>query len=1311
VTLKQAGLAEEAHIKRQRLEKWLDEQVRSEGKIPTDKDFESIKARYRLQSEKLGAATFLNRLVVIKQLEAMGLSKPLLVTGGWNSPAYREFREFAPDLLKDETEGMGLLLSLLYDELALDLPGLFGRGGITDLFPIPASTLRVTIEALDQLELRDIWLDDTVLGWVYQFWNDPEREDLDTKLNQGGKVEPHEIASKTQMFTERYMVEWLLHNSLGQLWLGICRANDWQAEVISSGTLARLEERRSQWREWRESGKVALDALMPMETELEERWKYFVLAPQDGKELEISTVKSPSELGDLGGKSIVKSPSELEHLKNNSIRDLKILDPACGSGHFLVIAVGLLFALYQEEARHRQEVWTDEFIIKSILENNLYGLDIDPRAVQIAAAALWLKAKSFCPNFSLKSLNLVASNLNLAALAKDDPDLVALRRGVYEVTGIPENLTEKIIQSLRGADQWGSLLKVDEAVDRAISEFEANLGIKAAAVQTNMFEEVGSVQRALDFDAKRVKSSLLEMVESFLAKHTGGDDLGLRLRGQQLAAGVRFIRIIRENSYDLVIGNPPYQGSSKMADSKYLEKHYPKGKADLYSAFLERGLQLAKVGGLSALLTMRNWMFISQFSDIRQYLFDNFDLLLLGDLDRGAFTEILDEVVSTVMSIFYKNHSLDLQSIAIQPTPLDDKSRDSQRTSRKESAILLQIGRYKFHTDRFEVIKDKPLIYWWDEDFLKRYAETPKLGDLTEVRQGLATANNLRYLRRSWEVTLLSFDKRRFSELSSEPQHDLTWVPYIKGALGKLWFEPLDSLILWKNSALEKRLDYDYWGTKGGNGTPSRQYYFKQGVAFPKIGQDFVCRAFRYQSVFGDAGSSVFLEDVPLASCLMNSSLAQQILSSLNPTVNFQVGDVVRLPLFPIESADEIFAQLEIAFSQHEAVRETSVEFQQPGPTAWNYAQQWAQQAVDREPGTPLPPYQPIYQEPTPEQQLSYSIGLALGRFPLAPQPSEKSPSLPNGILYLSAYSPQNSLSHPASQIIQETWQQKAPPLKSSKGEQNLKKWLRENFFSDIHLKMYENRPIYFPLSSPKKNFVALISIHRWQNDTLQTLLADYLHPELTTMEGELKDLTEARSQSDKTQKAAAEKRYTEIQKLYDELQAFINLIAQIAEQGPPPANSKDQARETDARFQMNLDDGVMINSAALWSLLEPQWKQPKKWWSELCNAQGKGDYDWSHLAQHYFPDRVDQKCQKDPSLAVAHGVFWKYHPAKAYEWELRLQDEIGPDFTLDENHSDQYRQTFVEQHPQTVAELHAKEEKRRDRKYNKEKNLPLFAQ
>ncbi len=107
--------------------------------------------------------------------------------------------------------------------------------------------------------------------------------------------------------------------------------------------------------------------------------------------------------------------------------------------------------------------------------------------------------------------------------------------------------------------------------------------------------------------------------------------------------------------------------------------------------------------------------------------------------------------------------------------------------------------------------------------------------------------------------------------------------------------------------------------------------------------------------------------------------------------------------------------------------------------------------------------------------------------------------------------------------------------------------------------------------------------------------------------------------------------------------------------------------REANARYNPDLDDGVMINSAALWPLLLPQWKEPKKWWKELASAQGKKDYDWSHLAMRYWPTRVDAKCQTDPSLGVAHGCFWKYHPARAWAWELRLQDEIGPEFRIEE--------------------------------------------
>jgi Eco57I restriction-modification methylase len=1267
----QAGLTEENRVKRQRLEQWLAEQVRGEatGKKLKDDQRREVWVRQLRSLEKLAAATWLNRLVVIKQMEAMGLVKPAVVTGGWQSPAYREFREFAPDLCKDETEGFGTLLRLLCDELALEMPGLFGKVSLTSLLPIPASTLRAVVEALDTPDLKDIWLDDTTLGWVYQYWNDPEREGLDAKLNAGGKVEPHEIASKTQMFTERYMVEWLLQNSLGQLWLALCKQNGWVAEAEADGTLARLEERRKVWREKREAGEVVLDALMPIETEQEERWKYWVPQPLTDAAVEFALL---------------------------SLREVKLLDPACGSGHFLVIAVGLLFALYQEETRHRGVEWSGREIVESILENNLYGIDIDPRAVQIAAAALYLKGKSFCKAASPKVLNLVASNLQVAALPEDDPVLVELRHEILEATGIPEDLTNRIVQALKGADQWGSLLKVDKAVDLALRDYERTI---VPAVQKDLFNATVAVQPQFNFEQAKV--SVLEKLEQFLERCTRGDDLGLRLRGEQLTAGVRFIRMVQEDSYDLVVGNPPYQGASKMQDDSYLEWHYPKGKADLYAAFLERGLQLARQGGISALLTMRNWMFIKQFNSIREFLLDKYDLRALGDFDRGAFDEVPNEVLAVTLSIFQKFAPTDKSSIALQPTPLDDLSYDRQRTNRKRAAVLSQVGRFEFQSNRFSAIKEKPIIYWWNDEFLEIFSNNKALGDISPVKQGLITSDNFRFLRRPWEIlSFLSCNDTRTINITS-----YNWVPYIKGSEGREWIEPLDSLVFWENNGLQIR-SFERNG-KIASRPQNMDFYFRLGVAYSPIGSSFSARSHRYVSIFDSMGASTFPPSIAETVSMMNSSVAKYILQSLNPSIHFQVGDVNRLPLFSIESADEIFTQLDRNFTEHEAARENSVEFKEPGASCWNYAQAWAQQSVDRPSGAPLPDWNPIYEETPATNWISYALGVALGRFAangegiLTETPAT---ALPHGILYLSAYSgdqPEStdSLSHPACQPLITAWQQHSSAIPKAN---NLRDWLRLNFFKDIHVAMYEQRPIYFPLTSTKKNFVAYLSIHRWQDSTLPTLLAEYLLPDLRQLEGELSDLIDTRNQGDKKQQSQAEDRYAKVQQLYTELKTFIDLVQQCAEQGPPPAKASDTPRETDIPFSMDLDDGVMVNSAALWPLLEPQWSKPKTWWSELCNAQGKKDYDWSHLAARYFPQRVDAKCQIDPSLAVAHGCFWQYHPAKAYEWDLRLQDEIAPDFTIDETDSDKLRKQFETNHPDQVAELKEKEAKRRERKYKK---------
>ncbi|HRI06851.1 MAG TPA: hypothetical protein PKW35_03485, partial [Nannocystaceae bacterium] len=264
-----AGLDEVARERRARLEAWIEEQVRAlpEKQVRKDSDKAAARARFLRDAEKQAAYTLLGRVIMLRLLEAAGLRKPHVVTGAWESRGFKEFRELAPGLVRgDRSEGYAFLLQVVFEDLATDLPGLYGPGGIGDLIPVPVDTWRHVVETLDDPALASCWTDDMTLGWVYQYWNDPEREALDAKLNARGKLEPHEIASKTQMFTERYMVDWLLQNSLGPLWLAICAKNHWTAEVQADGTLGRLEARRVEWRAKRDAGEVALTELMALHT-------------------------------------------------------------------------------------------------------------------------------------------------------------------------------------------------------------------------------------------------------------------------------------------------------------------------------------------------------------------------------------------------------------------------------------------------------------------------------------------------------------------------------------------------------------------------------------------------------------------------------------------------------------------------------------------------------------------------------------------------------------------------------------------------------------------------------------------------------------------------------------------------------------------------------------------------------------------------------------------------------------------------------------------------------------------------------------
>jgi hypothetical protein len=343
------------------------------------------------------------------------------------------------------------------------------------------------------------------------------------------------------MFTERYLVEWLLQNSLGSMWLAMCRKRGWTADVERKGENGKslldcLDERRADWRAKRERGEVALDELMPIHGAQEERWKYWVRQP-------------------IPQDAIDKAP--------DTVKDIKLLDPACGSGHFLVIAMDLLVSLYQEEARHLGRDWPLDKIVESIVSKNLHGIDIDSNVVQIAAAALVLKAKQIgvherLPEFKLVAPNVVAPNLSIARLDERDPARLELYESVEREVGIPRALLATLLKALQGANYLGTLLRVDAAIESALEAWEAE---RDKGRQPRLAQKRTARRSSVPAARTEARDLLVQRIEAFLEKHSNSADLGLRFKGEQLASGVRFVRMVAEGQYNLV-GNRSRGGLS-----------------------------------------------------------------------------------------------------------------------------------------------------------------------------------------------------------------------------------------------------------------------------------------------------------------------------------------------------------------------------------------------------------------------------------------------------------------------------------------------------------------------------------------------------------------------------------------------------------------------------------------------------------------------------------------------------------------------------------------------------------------------------
>ena len=550
--------------------------------------------------------------------------------------------------------------------------------------------------------------------------------------------------------------------------------------------------------------------------ELHDGWKYYLDEAEQEPEVEAQLTKLREEY------------------KTIKPEEIKVIDPCMGSGHILVYAFDVLMQIYTSAG------WNQREAVQSILKNNLYGLDIDDRAAQLAYFAVMMKARQYDrrlltrgiqPNiFAIRESNGIQA-MTIEYFHKNDPKLKAD--------------IESIVTEMRDAKEYGSILSITP-VDFA-----------------RLYARFAEIDNDINVMRKPALDELLPLVKC-----------------AELLA----------QKYDVVVTNPPYAAVSGLADdmSKFIKANYPDSKADLFAVFIERCGEMLVQDGYQAMITQHAWMFLSSFEKLRTKLLA-VDIVNMAHLGARAFEEIGGEVVQTSSFVIRKSHIADYKGEycrLIEPT--------SQQG--KEDMFLAGENRYAADQSNFSKIPGSPVAYWVSKGLLSAFATGKSLGDIALARNGMKTGENGRFVRLWWEVILQGFNPTAcdWKEASSS---GAKWFPYNKGGEFRKWYGNNDCVVNWQNEGDEifnhakadKRNVQDY----------PLELKFKPSASWSLVtsGQP----AFRYKenNLSDIAGMSFFTEKQELLILLgfCNSKIALEILRILAPTINFQAGDIGRLPI------------------------------------------------------------------------------------------------------------------------------------------------------------------------------------------------------------------------------------------------------------------------------------------------------------------------------------------------------------------------------------------------------------------------------
>ncbi|MDX2242102.1 MAG: hypothetical protein NW224_15560 [Leptolyngbyaceae cyanobacterium bins.302] len=603
--------------------------------------------------------------------------------------------------------------------------------------------------------------------------------------------------------------------------------------------------------------------------------------------------------------------------------------------------------------------------------------------------------------------------------------------------------------------------------------------------------------------------------------------------------------------------------------------------------------------------------------------------------------------------------------------------------------MKLVANMYSAKLTDFKAIPGDPWVYWITPSLRQLFEALPKLADVAQPRQGLATADNFRFLRFWWEVgrTHVGFNCRSQEECAERQEK---WYPYMKGGAFRRWYGNQEYVINWLNNGQElNAFDKAVIRNSG--------FYFYKGVTYSFLtSAKFNARLSPGGFIFDVAGSSLFPKDIPLVLAVMNSKFASYALKLLNPTVNFQVGDIARLPV-PTQSSETLERLVEQAIQiakLDSAETETTYDFVAPlwsgslALTLEGLQQQQAQltlveQQIDEEvyrlygistedqaeieatlqsgvmdlegetdseaestDDADTLPTSSLSSTELAQRWISYAVGIVLGRFqPGIPEASGYGRFEPNIAIQLCQLADEDCIAtletnHPddlATKVEQALELMLGEPgarevlqaVLGNRGEPAdlLRAYLAQNFFKQ-HVQQYRKRPVYWLLQSPKKLYSLYLFHERISPDTLALIRGNrYLASKINQTQLAITEVQGRIPAAQGKQKRDLEKELERLMTLQSDLEAFDRAIGSVL-------TARNERGET-VGWRLEIDDGIILNLAPLYELM-PAWKtEPKKYWDKLQ----AGDYDWSYTAMRYYPDRVTSKCQKNRSYAIAHGL------------------------------------------------------------------------